>query len=72
MRRLLKLSFACFALTTYIRSIRWGACPFNSILTRVDRYQYDAASRLTYTENGDAWVSFAYSPSGLLLEENLN
>ncbi|WP_047687695.1 DUF6531 domain-containing protein, partial [Vibrio sp. ZOR0018] len=35
-------------------------------------YEYDAASRLTYTENGDAWVSFAYSPSGLLLEENLN
>ncbi|WP_315918244.1 RHS repeat domain-containing protein [Vibrio fluvialis] len=72
MRRLFKLSFACFVLTTHIRSIRWGTCPFNSILTRVDRYQYDAASRLTYTENGDAWVSFAYSPSGLLLEENLN
>ncbi|HFQ5140853.1 TPA: RHS repeat-associated core domain-containing protein [Vibrio vulnificus] len=35
-------------------------------------YEYDAASRLTYTENGDAWVSFAYSQSGLLLEENLN
>ncbi|WP_332420201.1 DUF6531 domain-containing protein, partial [Vibrio metschnikovii] len=35
-------------------------------------YEYDAASRLTYAENGDAWVSFAYSPSGLLLEENLN
>ena len=35
-------------------------------------YEYDAAFRLTYTENGDAWVSFAYSQSGLLLEENLN
>ncbi|WP_337166324.1 hypothetical protein, partial [Vibrio fluvialis] len=34
--------------------------------------QYDATSRLTYTENGDAWVFFAYSPPGLLLEENLN
>ena len=43
-------------------SIPCGACPFNS----------NAASRLTYTENGDAWVSFAYSQSGLLLEENLN
>ncbi|WP_254918696.1 RHS repeat domain-containing protein [Vibrio sp. V15_P4S5T153] len=35
-------------------------------------YEYDAASRLTYTENDDAWVSFAYSQSRLLLEENLN
>ncbi|OOE77138.1 DUF6531 domain-containing protein [Salinivibrio sp. ML290] len=35
-------------------------------------YEYDAASRLTYAENGDAWVGLRYSPSGLLVEETLN
>ncbi|MDW6093944.1 RHS repeat-associated core domain-containing protein [Vibrio rhizosphaerae] len=35
-------------------------------------YEYDAASRLTYAENGDAWIALAYSPAGQLVSENIN
>ncbi|WP_088133671.1 RHS repeat-associated core domain-containing protein [Vibrio gazogenes] len=35
-------------------------------------YEYDAASRLTYAENGDAWIALTYSPAGQLLNENIN